>query len=133
MTLKGGDVQPLQVSDREHLAFERVASWPPPASLAGSMHERAIRLSRIASEAIERPSWGREVPHGAVLVAMGQLDGFALFGGGPWDHAATQALVEAAGGTYTDLTGARTLYGTGGLYTNGPIHHDLLDILNSQA
>lgn len=130
MTLEDGNEQRLHVSEREHLAFEHLGSWPPAASLAGLMHERAMRLSRIVGETDERPSWGRQVPHGAVLVASGLLDGFALFGGGPWDHAATQALVEAAGGIYTDLAGARTLYGTGGLYTNGRIHDQLVDILN---
>lgn len=130
MTLQDGTEQRLHVSQREHLSLEHVSSWPPATTLAGSMHERAMRLSSSVGEPAERPSWGRQVPHGAVLVASGLLDGFALFGGGPWDHAATQALVEAAGGVYTDLGGERTLYGTGGLYTNGRIHEQLVDILN---
>lgn len=133
MTLKGGDERRLQVSNGGEVDFKRVASWPPPLTLAGSMHERARRLSSIAGEPRVRPSWGRQVPHGAVLVASGLLDGFALFGGGPWDHAAAQTLVEAAGGAYTDLTGARTLYGSGGLYTNGRIHDTLVEILNTHS
>ncbi|MDQ1404332.1 MAG: histidinol-phosphatase [Actinomycetota bacterium] len=133
MTLKGGDEQRLHVSDGEDVDVERVASWPPALTLAGSMQERAKRLSSVAGETVVRPSWGRQVPHGAVLVASGLLDAFALFGGGPWDHAPAQALVEAAGGAYTDLTGARTLHGSGGLYTNGRIHDHLVDILNTHG
>ncbi len=131
MTLENGDEQSLRVSNENHLQGDRLASWPPASTLVGLMHERAIRLARVAGETSSRPSWGRQVPHGAVLVAMGVLDGFALFGGGPWDHAAVQALVESAGGAYTDLAGGRTVYGSGGLYTNGRIHADLVHILNT--
>lgn len=133
MTLEDGGEQTLHVSDGEHVEFDRLASWPPAPTLVGPMHERAMRLARIAGETFVRPSWGRQVPHGAVLVATGVLDGFALFGGGPWDHAAAQALVEGAGGAFTDLTGARTVCGSGGLYTNGRIHADLVHILNTPS
>ncbi len=46
-----------------------------------------------------------------------------------WDLAAVQAIVEEAGGRFTDLTGVRRADGGGGLATNGRVHDAVLQIV----
>ncbi|MDY7103311.1 MAG: inositol monophosphatase family protein [Actinomycetota bacterium] len=102
----------LAVSTGDDLVRARVAAWPPSA-------DERLRVGT-------RPSWGHGVPNGATLVAMGTLDAFVVFGGGPWDHAAPSLLVSEAGGRFTNLDGVATIDGPGGVYSNGRIHDDLV-------
>jgi histidinol-phosphatase len=46
-----------------------------------------------------------------------------------WDLAAVQAIVEEAGGRFTDLQGERRADGGGGLATNGLVHTAALELL----
>jgi histidinol-phosphatase len=59
-------------------------------------------------------------------VAAGVLDAVVLFGGSQWDHAAVVAILEAAGGRYTDLQGDARIDTDGGIYTNGVLHDALV-------
>jgi len=48
---------------------------------------------------------------GFVLVAQGSADIMVEHGVSPWDVAATKALVEEAGGSFTDWDGTPTIHG----------------------
>ncbi|MBS3940554.1 MAG: histidinol-phosphatase [Actinobacteria bacterium] len=65
--------------------------------------------------------------HGAVLVAAGEVPACLHARGGPWDFAAFAAIVEGAGGRWSDLHGGHRLdHGGPVLYSNGTVHDDLL-------
>jgi histidinol-phosphatase len=49
-----------------------------------------------------------------------------------WDLAAPRAIVEEAGGRFTDLTGAPRADGGSGLATNGLVHDSVLEIIGVQ-
>jgi len=49
----------------------------------------------------------------------------------PWDLAPLKILVEEAGGRLTDFAGRATIYGGSAVVTNGRIHEQVLEILNS--
>ncbi|MEM7092398.1 MAG: inositol monophosphatase family protein [Actinomycetota bacterium] len=105
----------------------RVACWPPAGRIGDHVpHQGQSRLETLTAGRSTRPSWDAGVPNAAMLVAEGALDGFVLAGGGPWDHAATAAIVAAAGGTWSDLSGHRDLHSSVIVLTNGTIHDWLL-------
>ena len=77
----------IRVSDRSSLADARVDIWAPETT----SYDVALRdgLRRFGGgQASGSPNSNREVPNGAVLVAVGELEGFVLWGGGIWDVAA---------------------------------------------
>lgn len=69
--------------------------------------------------------------YGFVLVAQGSCDLMVEHGVNPWDIAATKAIVEEAGGTFTDWDGADTIHRPDVLATNGKLHAETLGILRS--
>lgn len=127
----GQEPQELSVSSGAALAESRVASWPPAGNVKPALRQAAGRLADLRGDQVPtRPSWGSFVPQEAMLVADGQLDAFVLFGGHAWDHAALAAVVTAAGGRFSALDGTTSLDGGSGLYSNGWIHDELLDVLS---
>jgi histidinol-phosphatase len=46
-----------------------------------------------------------------------------------WDLAATQVIIEEAGGRFTDLAGVRTPDGGDAIATNGLLHDEVLAIV----
>jgi histidinol-phosphatase len=68
--------------------------------------------------------------YGFVLVAEGAADIMLEQGVNPWDVAATQAIIEEAGGTFTDWSGTPTIHRPDALATNGKLHAEVLAILN---
>lgn len=67
-------------------------------------------------------------------VAAGRSDGFWELSLSPWDTAAGQAIVEAAGGRVTDFAGrAFSPDMPAVLATNGKIHDAMLDVLNQRS
>ncbi|MGB7237932.1 MAG: inositol monophosphatase family protein, partial [Rhodococcus sp. (in: high G+C Gram-positive bacteria)] len=105
----------------------RIACWPPAHRIDGYLSDRGrSRLAELTGGRSTRPSWGAGVPNSAMLVAEGVLDGFVLFGGGPWDHAAAAAIVVAAGGAWSALSGRPDLDASVIVLTNGSIHDWLL-------
>ena len=63
-------------------------------------------------------------------VACGRFDGYYEITLSPWDKAAGMIIVEEAGGTLTDFSGAPlTLTGIQNLATNGRIHQEMLTAL----
>jgi myo-inositol-1(or 4)-monophosphatase len=118
-----------------------------PATLAGSVigtstfdvdsRGRFPGRYRIAIlERLSRES-SRMRMHGAIgldmaYTAAGTLGAAMNFGGHVWDHAAGVALVRAAGGIVTDLTGKDWVVGSRGALAGSPgVHGEMLDIVAS--
>ncbi|WP_255946123.1 inositol monophosphatase family protein [Streptomyces odontomachi] len=68
-----------------------------------------------------------------MLVAAGVVDVFFHMTADPWDIAAAVPIVEEAGGTVSDLDGDRSISSGAALYSNGYVHHRVLDVLRSTA
>ena len=66
---------------------------------------------------------------GFVLVAQGAVDLMVEHGVSPWDVAATKAIIEEAGGTFTDWDGTPTIHRPDVLATNGKLHAPALALL----
>ena len=63
-----------------------------------------------------------------MLVAEGAVDGaIDAMGVSVWDLAAVQVIVEEAGGTFTDFSGAHRIDGGSAISSNGHLHQALLD------
>jgi myo-inositol-1(or 4)-monophosphatase len=118
-----------------------------PATLAGSVvgtstfdiDSRGHFPGRYRIAIIERLSreCSRMRMHGAIgldmaYTAAGILGAALNFGGHVWDHAAGVALVRAAGGIVTDLTGNDWAVGSRGALAGSPgVHAEMLDIVSS--
>ena len=48
-----------------------------------------------------------------------------------YDNAPLQSIIQEAGGTFTDLQGNPTIHGGNAVSTNGRLHDQVLEILNS--
>ncbi|WP_434443708.1 inositol monophosphatase family protein [Lentzea sp. E54] len=128
--------QRLAVSATPELGAASVAIWPPVAALTAEMRRPLERLAAAAARVLPEPGAGGGKPsagsgtcHWALLVAVGVVDVFLLVGGGPWDLAALVPIVEEAGGRFSDLSGGRSLEGTAGVFSNGALHDQVLEIL----
>jgi histidinol-phosphatase len=129
----------LAVSHQRSLAEARIGVWPPAGAVPGVHRDAAARLeaasrsTRTLDDARgvvpTRPSWGSGFPNAGLLVAAGMLDAVALYGGGPWDHAALAVIVEEAGGRFTDLSGDARIDTRGAVFSNGHLHRDLVAVL----
>ena len=118
-----------------------------PATLAGSVvgtstfdiDSRGRFPGRYRIAILERLSreCSRMRMHGAIgldmaYTAAGILGAALNFGGHVWDHAAGVALVRAAGGIVTDLTGKDWAVGSRGVLAGSPgVHAEMLDIVLS--
>ena len=84
-------------------------------------------LSRVCSKIRMHGSIGIDLAY----VADGILGAAIHFGGQAWDHAAGVALVRAAGGIVTDLTGEPWTPATRGVLAATPeVHDQILDLLH---
>lgn len=119
---------PLVTTSAANLAAARVLSWPPIERCKPEFRPLVERVADLA-ESHDQPSRGAGVPNGAMLVAEGRIDAFLCFSGRTWDHAATAAVITAAGGRFSGLDGTASVSTGGGIYSNGPVHEDLLDRL----
>ncbi len=85
-------------------------------------------LSRVSSRLRMHGSTGLDLAY----VADGILGAAVTFGGQVWDHAAGVALVRAAGGVVTALTGEPWTPASRSVLAAGPsVHAEILDILRS--
>jgi histidinol-phosphatase len=127
-TETGEPVRRVQVSTASPGPAMRIGCWPPAHRIGGQLSDHGRRrLDEMTEGRTTRPSWGAGVPNAAMLVAEGALDGFVLVGGGPWDHAATAAIVVAAGGAWSAVSGRQDLHSPVIVLTNGIIHDWLLE------
>ena len=60
---------------------------------------------------------------------LGRVDAMVDPGTTPWDLCAAAALTRAAGGRFTSLGGEESIYGGGGLASNGLVHDALVALL----
>ena len=74
-----------------------------------------------------RRTWGD--CYGHVLVATGRADVMLDPVMNLWDCAALLPIIEAAGGTFTDWQGARTVYGGNAISTNGVLFNEVMRIV----
>jgi len=64
-------------------------------------------------------------------VACGRFDGFWELKLNPWDTAAGSLMVAEAGGRMSDFKGGPfSIYGLELVASNGPIHHEMVEVLN---
>lgn len=70
--------------------------------------------------------------YGFVLVAEGAAELMVEQGVNPWDIAATKAIIEEAGGTFTDWRNIPTISRPDVLASNGRVHAEALAILNGE-
>lgn len=71
--------------------------------------------------------------YGFVLVAEGAADLMIDHGVNPWDVAALKAIVEEAGGKFTDWSGTPSIHTPDVLATNGKVHAETLAVLNHNS
>jgi len=129
---KHGRREPLTVSsiatlDKATVAFWPLAAWVPPQRIAAGQ-----RLIELSADGGPLSKWAGAC-HGAMLVAAGAIDAFFHMTADPWDIAAAVPIVEEAGGTVTDLNGDRSISTGAAIYSNGYIHRQVLDVLQSTA
>jgi len=67
--------------------------------------------------------------YGFVLVAQGSCELMVEHGVNAWDVAATMAIIQEAGGTFTDWDGTPTIHRPDVLASNGKLHAQALSIL----
>ena len=67
-----------------------------------------------------------------MLVAEGACELMVEHGVHSWDVAATKAIVEEAGGTFTNWDGVPTIDSPDVLASNGKLHAETLAILNAR-
>ena len=119
----GGPAEPLGVSRRSSFDGGRYSLIPPLDALSP---ERGRTGAALATA-------GEYVPpheHGALYVADGRVEACLQLGGGPWDFAGLQVVVEEAGGRFSDLAGRRDVYGGGPvLFSNGLVHDEVLALV----
>ncbi|WP_280214937.1 inositol monophosphatase family protein [Nocardia cyriacigeorgica] len=85
-------------------------------------------LSRLSSRVRMHGSTGIDL----AFTASGALGGAIVFGHHPWDNAAGVALVRAAGGVVTDLTGEPWHIESGSVLAAAPgVHSELLEMIGS--
>lgn len=60
----------------------------------------------------------------------GEIDVVLGLRAGPWDWAPAVVLVEEAGGCFSDLHGGRSIYRGSGLFTNGHLLSESLQLLS---
>jgi len=70
--------------------------------------------------------------YGFVLVAQGSGEVMAEHGVKPWDVAGLKAIVEEAGGRFSDWDGTPTIYRPDVIASNGKLHDAALHILNQR-
>ena len=88
-----------------------------------------------AAEALQqrvhtRRTWGDAYGH--VLVATGRADIMLDPVMNVWDCAALLPIIEQAGGTFTDWSGARTIDGGNAISTNGKLFGDVMDVIRKE-
>ncbi|GAA4859944.1 histidinol-phosphatase [Saccharopolyspora rosea] len=94
-----------------------------------SEHHSRDAYLRLVDACWENRAFGDFWHH--CLVAEGVIDLAAEPVVNPWDVAAVQILVEEAGGTFTDLSGAPRFDGGNALSSNGHLHAEALELLKA--
>jgi histidinol-phosphatase len=116
------DGRRIQVSATDRLADAEVAFGGLDVFVAEQRFDLVERLSgRVARVRGYGDFWNH------CLVAAGSTDVALEAEVKVWDLAAVKAVVEAAGGRFTDLAGRRTASGGSAVSSNGQLHAEVLD------
>jgi myo-inositol-1(or 4)-monophosphatase len=122
------------VQDSKSLVSETkdLASCIVSFGRAPSGKERFVKLIEKLEVASRTPRVLGSVAINMCYVANGHLDAAVLIGAKPWDIAAGILIVEEAGGKVTTFEGEKASPDTPDiLVTNGHVHEQILQILNS--
>ncbi len=114
------DPRPARVSDEDTLADAMVCTTTWDYFRDGDSIELHDRLVRACTTR----GWSDCSAH--LLLATGRIDAVVDPLLSRWDIAASIAVVEAAGGRVTDLSGRRDPGGSAAILSNGPLHEQLL-------
>jgi histidinol-phosphatase len=85
-------------------------------------------FDRLVSASARQRAYGDYLGH--LMVARGHVEAMVELDLKPWDMGALKILVEEAGGRFTDLNGTVTIYGSGGVSSNGLVHDEVLSLLH---
>ena len=122
------DGRVIRVSETARLANAEVAF----GGLSHFVDRRLGRAPDLLTRATARQrGYGDFWNH--CLVAAGSTDLAVEAEVSLWDLVAVKAIVEAAGGRFTDLEGVATADGGSALSTNGHLHDQVLDVLARAA
>jgi histidinol-phosphatase len=91
---------------------------------------RRQALARLAARCRVARTWAD--CYGYVLVATGRAEVMLDPEMKPWDAAPMQAILEEAGGSFTDWAGAPTIYGACGVATNSRVLAEVLAAIAAQ-
>lgn len=123
---------PIHVSDRPDLIHGLMIVGTSPYHKEWS-HEVFDLIRRVfeRSEDIRR---GGSAALEICKVACGRADGYVEKELKPWDYAGGMAILLEAGGKATDFTGKQQLAWqySDGVFTNGNIHPELLEVIQEQ-
>ncbi len=122
------DGRSIQVSRVDHLGDAEVALGGLDVFAA---HDRLGLADTVAHRAARVRGYGDFWQH--CLIAAGSTDVAIEAEVKLWDLAAVKAVVEAAGGRFTDLDGLRTSDGGSALATNGLLHEEMLELVRSSV
>jgi histidinol-phosphatase len=118
------DGRPVRVSEVGDLAEAEIAF----GGLAYFVEKgRFHAVERAATATARQRGYGDFWQH--CLVASGSTDVAVEAAVGLWDLAAVKAVVEAAGGRFTDMDGVVTADGGSAVSSNGRLHDAALDLL----
>jgi histidinol-phosphatase len=122
------DGRPIRVSDTAALGDAEVAFGGLDVFAA---EERFPLVEQLSGRVARVRGYGDFWNH--CLVAAGSTDVAVEAEVKVWDLAAVKAVVEAAGGAFTDLTGRRTAAGGSAVSSNGYLHAEVLDLARVTA
>lgn len=108
--------QRIRVSSTTSLRVARVGGYIPPESPA---------IPKIRSHAI----WFDDEVSVMAAVVEGRIDAVLDEGGNPWDQAPGALIIQEAGGRYSDRDGGTRIDQSWGLFSNGALHGELLQLL----
>lgn len=124
-SVRGGRPERCQVSSRSLTEGLFVVSQVDSFDKQGATEAyRALQAAAYITR-----SWGDG--YGYLLVATGRAELMIDPVANPWDLAAVQAVVEEAGGKFTDWSGQRTFSGGNGVGSNGLVHDAALKLLGA--
>jgi histidinol-phosphatase len=100
-------------------------------STRAELHESQIACTPTKTRTRVPPQCGIAAPSPLPLVELvrGEIDAFVAEGFHIWDHAPWILLVEEAGGRFTDRSGGNSGDQGGGVYSNTPLHSELVRAL----
>ena len=121
------DGNPVRVSNTNALAGAAVSDdWRHSLARGATDTPLATIAARCACV---RPHEG----HSFLRLAAGEVDVAVQIGSAPWDYAPLKVIVEEAGGRFTDFAGGQRIDTGRVVGTNGRIHDEVLEVVESLA